>query len=646
LKTLYFSNCMAAFEGGGVRSAAHAGAYGAAYDAGIRFSRVAGSSAGSVVAALVAAGATPASIKRRLLETDFMVLTAPAEIRAAPFKKSGLPKAVALAGLFHGKLVKAIKAGGIYSTSAVRTWIERSLREVLAEQGKQVPERPVSFSDLVLPLHIVAADVQQGQPRVWSLETTPNESVAFAVQASCAIPVFFQPVSSDTSVLVDGGAVSNLPTHVFPANKGHPGRFSDKTLAFRLRSSAPTRSLQFEEAKDFALGLASTLVTSATQIQQSLQDGVYYVEIDTGDIGATDFDRMTPEVRRKLFDNGVKAVEKFVASEREVAGRHRVASRFEGFDERLLGYVHCFTEARTTIWISDSSTYWLWFIFPALASAMRRGVQVRMAAGSAHPSQAGDEKRRRDLLRAMGCDVQERRIGFTGILVDYPGDAATAVVSSERGAVGKDFQYGNETIKLYTSEDDLPVINSLGTSLAEQVGQTRSTIPSAEFSIEPMPSSELFQTLATVRHYEQARFDFCELPLDATLRVSQTRVKEFKLLQVATLIEELSKTGLELFASCRYRLPDGSTSIITPPVVELTQQGPVVIEGHTRAFYAAQLGRSYIKVVLVDRVQAALPVEPRPFLDLRIAHETIESSNNMPGHVRSLFRNIEGALHP
>lgn len=637
---------MAAFEGGGVRGAAYAGAYEAAIEAGIRFSSVAGSSAGSVVAALVAAGASPSSIKRRMLETDFAALTTPAKPEAAPFKKSGLPKVAGIAGAFGNSWVNAIEAGGLYNTSAVNTWIENNLREVFLEQGKPVPDRPIYFDDLTLPLYIVATDVSQKAPKVWSCRMTPDELVALAVQASCAIPVFFQPVTLRNSVLVDGGAVSNLPTYLFPTSRGHPGRFSDKTLAFRLRGATSSRSSQFEDAKEYALAVVDTVVTSATRIQQSLQDAVYSIEIDTGDVVATDFGQMTREVREKLYANGAAAVRSFIASEREIVGRHRVASRFEGFDERLLGYVHCFSEARSTIWISNSSTYWLWFIFPALASAIRRGVRVWMAAGPPNASQTAVESRRRDLLRAMGCNVQEKPIGFTGILVDYPGDAATAVVSSERGAVGEDFAYGTETIKLYTSEDDLPVIKSLGAGLVEQIGQTNPVPPSGGFSIEPMPPSELFQALAKVRQYEQARFEIQELPLNEALRVSQTRVKEFKLLQVARLMEELSSTGLELFAPCRYRLPDGSVSIITPPVVELTQQGPVMIEGHTRAFYALQQGRVHLKVVLVDRVQAALPVEPRPFFDLRIAHETVEASTNMPGHVRSLMRDIEGVLHP
>jgi predicted acylesterase/phospholipase RssA len=637
---------MGAFEGGGVRGAAYAGALEAAITAGVRFSRVAGSSAGSVVAAFVAAGASPASIRKRMLETDFTALTAPAEAKAAPFKKSGLPKAIRLIRLFDSKLLGAIEAGGLFSTSALRTWVEDNLRGVLAEQGRPVPERPIHFRDLPLPLHIVATDVYQREPKVWSQETTPDESVALAVQASCAIPVFFQPVLSGASVLVDGGAVSNLPTHVFPANRGLPGRFSDRTLAFRLRGATSARASQFEDAKGYALGLADTLVTSATRIQQSLQDGVYHIEIDTGEITATDFDRMTPDIRQKLYDNGVQAMRKFLASEREVIGRHRVASQFEGFDERLLEYVHSFTEARSTIWISDSSTYWLWFIFPALASAMRRGVQVRIAAGPASPSKVSEEDRRRNLLRAMGCSIQERPISFTGILVDYPGSSATAVISSERGAAGEDFGYAAEKIKVYTSEDDFPVINGLGASLVDQIGKTSSALSMpTQFPIEPMPASELFEALASVRHYRDARFEVRDVMLDSSLRVSQARIKEYKILQIASLMEELSTVGFELFVPCRYRLPNGSTSIITPPVVELTPQGPVMIEGHTRAFYSAQQGRSRFKAVVVDRVEAALPVEPRPFFDLRIANATIEASANMPGFNKTLYRNIEESLH-
>jgi predicted acylesterase/phospholipase RssA len=637
---------MAAFEGGGVKGAAYAGAYEEAAAAGIRFSEVAGSSAGSVVAALIAAGASACSLRTRMLGTDFAGLVKPPQLDEAPYRTSGLPFCYAAAlRIGKGKWLDAIESGGLHSSRALYDWIEQNLRDVLAEQGRNLPERPIHFSDLTLPLYIVATDVAQKQPKLWSRDTTPDESVALAVQSSCAIPMFFQPVTTGVSVLIDGGAVSNLPTFVFPPQKGHHGRFAEKTLAFRLKSKPSSQSTEFKGALDYALSVASTLVTSATQIQQSLQDGIYPIEIDTGEVAATDFGLMTPELRQTLFDSGVTAMRKFVAGEREIVGRHRAAKRFEGFDERLHGYVHAFGEARVTIWISDRSTYWLWFVFPSLAAAIRRGVQVRMAAGPAPTGQEAAEAKRRALLQSMGCEVKECSITFTGILVDYPGDAATSVISSERGAVGEDFDYRTEIVRIYTSDDDLPIIKSLGVGLTEQIGAASSSLPTTEFKIEPMLRDELFSALSTVRHYESARFEICDLPLDANLRVSQIRVKEFKLLQVAGLVEEFDNTGIELFAPCRYRLPDGSKSIITPPVAEMTQQGPVLIEGHTRAFYSSQQGRTHLKAVVVHQVQAALPVAPRPFADLRISHETIEVAANMPGRNPSLMRNIENAVH-
>ena len=637
---------MAAFEGGGVKGAAYAGAYEQAIAAGIRFSEVAGSSAGSVIAALIAAGASAASVRERMLSTDFVALVTPPRPGEAPYRESGLPFYAAALRLAKGRWLDAIEAGGLHNSGALYDWIEQNMREVLAEQGGDLPDRPIHFRDLPLPLYIIATDVAQKQPKLWSRSATPDESVALAVQSSCAIPVFFQPVTTGTSVLVDGGAVSNLPTFVFPSNKGHQGRFAEKTLAFRLKSKPSPRSTEFKGALDYALGLADTLVSSATQIQQALQDGIYPVEIDAGEVVATDFGSMTLEVRQTLFDNGVAAMRRFVESEREIVGRHRASRRFEGFDERLHAYVHAFAEARSTIWISDVSTYWLWFIFPALAAAMRRGVQVRMAAGPAPANQETVESKRRALLQSMGSAVKECPIAFTGILVDYPGDAATAVISSERGAVGEDFNYRTEIVRVYTSEDDLPIINSLGATLAQQIGVTSSSMATGQFRIETMAREELFAALKNVRYYEKARFEIFDLPLDASLRVSQTRVKEFKLLQVARLVEELNDTGVELFAPCRYHLPDGSKSIITPPVAEMTQRGPVLIEGHTRAFLAAQQGRTHLKVIMVYEVLAALPIEPRPFVDLRISHETIEVATNMPGRNQPLMRNIEFTLHP
>ena len=71
MKTRYFKSCWGVFEGGGVCGAALAGAYKAATTTGIRFERVAGTSAGSIVASLVAAKADPDFVIRKLKATKF-----------------------------------------------------------------------------------------------------------------------------------------------------------------------------------------------------------------------------------------------------------------------------------------------------------------------------------------------------------------------------------------------------------------------------------------------------------------------------------------------------------------------------------------------------------------------------------------------
>jgi hypothetical protein len=126
-----------------------------------------------------------------------------------------------------------------------------------------------------------------------------------------------------------------------------------------LKADPLSPKARFDDAADYAFSIADTIVDSATMIQQSLQAGVYSIEICTGDVRSTDFEKMNEEKKEFLFANGKKAVEDFVAREREVVGRHQLATRYVGFDERLLAYVFAISKAKESIWISDSSTYWL-----------------------------------------------------------------------------------------------------------------------------------------------------------------------------------------------------------------------------------------------------------------------------------------------
>lgn len=69
----YFTNCIAVFQGGGCKAIAYIGAYEKAYQEGVFFSELAGTSAGAVIAALIAAGASPEYMKKIVKELNFNV---------------------------------------------------------------------------------------------------------------------------------------------------------------------------------------------------------------------------------------------------------------------------------------------------------------------------------------------------------------------------------------------------------------------------------------------------------------------------------------------------------------------------------------------------------------------------------------------
>jgi predicted acylesterase/phospholipase RssA len=60
--TKYFQNCLGVFQGGGCKGPAYIGAFEEITKRGVSFSSLVGTSVGSIIAALIAAGATPSQL--------------------------------------------------------------------------------------------------------------------------------------------------------------------------------------------------------------------------------------------------------------------------------------------------------------------------------------------------------------------------------------------------------------------------------------------------------------------------------------------------------------------------------------------------------------------------------------------------------
>ncbi|MCM3566645.1 patatin-like phospholipase family protein [Neobacillus mesonae] len=189
------------FSGGGIKGFALIGAYEEIENRGLHFVRLAGTSAGSIVAALIAAGYTSREIYHLVDELDPVTLLDP--------RKTIIPFKFAKWLLLYWKL-------GLYKGNELERW----LKEKLEAKGLR------TFADLPPnTLRVVASDLSNGQMVVLpeDLEKygiSPGSfSIAKAIRISCSIPYFFEPVkmrSQDgTNVLVDGGVLSNFPMWLF-----------------------------------------------------------------------------------------------------------------------------------------------------------------------------------------------------------------------------------------------------------------------------------------------------------------------------------------------------------------------------------------------------------------------------------------------
>lgn len=153
-----------ALGGGAARGFAHIGVLQVLEEQGIKPDFVVGTSAGSVVAALYAAGKTPTELATMAMTLDESSIT------DWVFPGRSLMKGEALA-----KFVRNLTG------------------------GKQIESMRV-------PLGIVAADLQTGQP-IFFRKGDPGT----AVRASSAVPGVFAPVKIGDHEYIDGGAVSPIP---------------------------------------------------------------------------------------------------------------------------------------------------------------------------------------------------------------------------------------------------------------------------------------------------------------------------------------------------------------------------------------------------------------------------------------------------
>lgn len=589
-KTKNFQNCLGVFQGGGCRGAAFVGAYSEAVSRGVSFSEVVGTSAGSIIAALIGAGATPAQLKLIIKGLDFRSFqTAPRKIDA--YKS---PMLAPLVYLFDRRIYRFISKLGLYDSSSIQQWLDKELRTLLNQSS------PVKFKDLIIPVTIVTTDLKSKSVKLFGNNYNEEDFVSEAVRYSCNIPIYFQPVQKR---FVDGGLLSNLPTFVF---KNKQESSYERILAFSLQSNIGQEK-DFDTVKDYLGQLTSTAIDGSIDLQLALQTNIHLIRINTGAIEATDFDKMDEKNVQFLLDSGTAATKQFF--DNEVANIKSQQSKVNIFGDYFKSYneiANSNASKVNEVIISDVNTYWVYELFPTLLGWNRENASVTVLVKENNDDPDHGPYRQR-LLKSMGCRLIELKdLPLRGIIINGENvyDNSFALVFNEKGP--SELTYHS---KLYQGEEDFKVISILRrTCLSACPPAAAHKWTKGGISLEQVQKNKLIDQLKNVKQYSLPDVEFALQEVEVTSLMFLTKyVRGFKFRQIHNLFQVYRINSVEPFLPAELILPDGKSTLVCPPVVEKLGDKLYVIEGNTRLTYAYKNGIKKLFCIVVSGVSAPLP---------------------------------------
>jgi NTE family protein len=250
-------NFFAVFAGGGVKGAGLLGAFEEARKH-VNFVGYGGTSAGSIVAALLACGCTVEDLRKYLYEAPY-----PEFFRVSKWRL-----------FFFGSY------RGMVDPNPLLEW----LRQLI---GKNFPDKPrVTFKDLKAgqQLKIVATNVTTREFLIFSQATTPNFEIAQAVLASCSFPLLFPPVAFGNDEVVDGGVLSNFPMWLFDAEHDREASFTP-VLGFALVSK--TKKTEQGGFLTHAFSLFDSILVAQDRVQEKYMDIARSANVIRIDVGET-----------------------------------------------------------------------------------------------------------------------------------------------------------------------------------------------------------------------------------------------------------------------------------------------------------------------------------------------------------------------
>jgi predicted acylesterase/phospholipase RssA len=628
-RTSHFKNCLGVFQGGGCKALAFIGAYQEAKERGVFFSEVAGTSAGSIFAAMVAAGATPSDMQNAVLKTDFNKFLAPASKQDKIKGYGGLK----FAGMFSSKAncaSKFMQFLGLYSSSYIEEWLNDILLKLTGRESGTV-----TFLDLKLPLYVISTDVSGQKQKVWSYADTPNESVAKAVRCSCSIPIFFQPVDGQ---YVDGALVSNLPTFSLNKDEHH----FEKILCFTLKDKAS----DIKCYKTYLSNIIGSVVDGAFNIQELYQNNAFYIEIDNLPLSTTSFDDVDANTISEMIDKGKSAASTFF-NEETLHITKKINSSFTLSKDFIYNSIVLEDPSKyDSLLISSRDTKFAYSLFPTILSWVEEKKPITFLTQSSDVLDS-DERYRRFLLRKFGINlIEKEEVPFTSFLFCSSDDnLCKSIVFNNKSSQS----YGSNASRkisfgsIYQGEQHQFVQGSLLGKLCIQKAELNFSTEK-NYSIVEVNHNELKRDLKSLTQYRKSTVEIQKRSIQLSdVKLMTKYVKSYKYNQIEKLNSILSTVNLTVQDFCVLEFSDGTTFPVTPIIIEKHGSDYIVVKGNSRlCFLYRELEADKFNSLIVTNV-----VEPLPSPDSYQLNDLISTTRNVQGDSRygefnyQQFRHIE-----
>jgi NTE family protein len=307
-----------AFEGAGIRGIAYAGVVDELDKRGILpcIQRVAGTSAGALIALTVSLGYSATEIEQITAETDF------SEFNDGQY-------------IFFGGLHRMTKHYGWYRGGKFDSWLENLIRAKTSDGN-------ITFAELhrrhFRSLYITATCLNRQKLLIFSKDTYPNMKVKDAVRISMSIPLYFEAVFIDANgsviehpenrknldLVVDGGITGNFPIFVFDSlasvSTTTKARVSNReTLGIRIDSDAQIESDQvgrelttrdIKDIRSYVEAFYTLVLETLNRNQLTDADWVRTISVSSLDVGPR-IKKLDSNQKNRLMESGRQGVRKF-----------------------------------------------------------------------------------------------------------------------------------------------------------------------------------------------------------------------------------------------------------------------------------------------------------------------------------------------